>query len=274
MKIFSALLVSACIMLSGCISLVERTGNFLGGKSEKEIARYVNGEKNGTRLSVIRRDDGGEALAIVPESFPALRFNAVLSGDGGGFYLTSLSYIASSVSGWNEFTLELSGTGTFTPNGAGGILRFDRSLEKLRIAEGRIRLNDTRLSGSQALTALRNREERIAAMVLWMSVQNAPSFTGQKSFEAYFKPLLFPELVSRKKRPASYTEEGAKWIRADNVRWNKTYTLAVFPEELWSLRDSGAMLRDWEEASAWIYLEYSWESLLESFYTETAFTAK
>jgi hypothetical protein len=46
----------------------------------------------------------------------------------------------------------------------------------------------------------------------------------------------------------------------------------VFPEALRPLRDSGAMLRDWEEASAWIYLEYSWESLLESFYTERDFT--
>jgi hypothetical protein len=195
-----------------------------------------------------------------------------MSGDGGAFYLNSLSFIASSVSGWNEFTLELLGTGTFIRNGEGGTLRFEKPLEKLNIVEGRIRLNDTRLSGGEALSALRNREERITAIALWMLSQNAPAFTGQEHFEAYFKPLLFPELVSRKKRPASYTETGADWIRADAVRWNKTYTLTVFPEELRPLRDSGALLRDWEEASAWIYLAYNWESLLESFYTETAFT--
>ncbi|MDR0390100.1 MAG: hypothetical protein LBH73_08515 [Spirochaetaceae bacterium] len=272
MKTPAAFFVLAFVVLSGCTSLVEKTGNFFSGRNEKEIARYVHGGKNGTRLSFVRQSDGGEVLVIVPQAFPALRFKALSSGDEGAFYISSLSFIASSVSGWNEFTLELLGTGTFTLNQEGGTLRFDPVLERLRIVEGRIKLNDSRLTGDQALGALRNREERIAAIRSWMISRNAPAFTGQESFEEYFKPLLFPELVSRKKRPPSYTEEDAAWVRADGVRWNQSYTLAMFPEELRPLRDSGAMLRDWEEASAWIYLEYSWESLLESFYTERDFT--
>jgi hypothetical protein len=39
----------------------------------------------------------------------------------------------------------------------------------------------------------------------------------------------------------------------------------VFPEALWEYRNSAAMLRDWEEALPWIYMEYSWDYIINSF---------
>jgi hypothetical protein len=89
-------------------------------------------------------------------------------------------------------------------------------------------------------------------------------FKDWKEFENYWKPRLFPELVSKKKRPPEWTGGAVRQVRADSVKWNQEYTEILFPEELWELRNSGAMLRDWEETLAWIYLEYSWDSVFSS----------
>jgi hypothetical protein len=94
---------------------------------------------------------------------------------------------------------------------------------------------------------------------------NSLIFSNQKEFENHWKRRLFPELVSAKARPADYSTENAEWGRADSVNWNRTYTEHLFPEELWEYRNSGALLRDWEEALPWIYMEYSWDSIIDSF---------
>jgi len=95
------------------------------------------------------------------------------------------------------------------------------------------------------------------------STDNAPK--GQKidDFEKYWKPVLFPEMVSKRKRPAGWLQEGDVFLRSEDIRWNTGYTERVFSEELRPVRNSGTLLRDWEEALSWIYLEYEWESIKE-----------
>ncbi|MDR3168006.1 MAG: hypothetical protein LBT93_08680 [Treponema sp.] len=39
----------------------------------------------------------------------------------------------------------------------------------------------------------------------------------------------------------------------------------------WEFRNSGALLRDWEEALLWIYFEYEREQFIESFQGELIF---
>jgi subtilase family serine protease len=89
-------------------------------------------------------------------------------------------------------------------------------------------------------------------------------FSSRNDFEDYWKPRLFPELVSNRKRPPEYTANTGGWVRADSVSWNSAYTEFLCPEELWELRNSGALLRDWEEALPWIYMEYSWDYIIKS----------
>jgi hypothetical protein len=193
----------------------------------------------------------------------------------GNFYLSTLEYLGGTLSGWNEFTMELSAECSFSARLTDlGFLSLKSSLDPIGISAGKIRRSDSRLSGEDALASLRNRYDRIKALAEWMKRQEGfpvAAMGDQKSFEAYWKPILFPELVPRGKRPAAinspravWQEEGARWALAEDIRWNVTYTEKLLDEELQPLRNSGALLRDWEEAPAWIYLEYAWGSIEEA----------
>jgi hypothetical protein len=89
-------------------------------------------------------------------------------------------------------------------------------------------------------------------------------FASLEVFEAYWQPLLVPEIAGAKERPVIW-EQGAETKRGEGVAWNSKYTASMFPQDLWELRDSGALLRDWEEASAWIYLVYDQGYIIEHF---------
>jgi hypothetical protein len=95
------------------------------------------------------------------------------------------------------------------------------------------------------------------------------AFSSQAEFEAHWRGFLFPELVSPKKRPPSWSGEDPEWVTGEDVRWNSGYTRSVFPEALWGVRNSGTLLRDWEEAAAWIYLEFEWDRIIASLTKET-----
>jgi hypothetical protein len=99
--------------------------------------------------------------------------------------------------------------------------------------------------------------------------ENAPEGMNRSGFEQYWKPVLLPEMASRKKRPPDWKQEGDSFVWAEDVRWNTGYTERVFPEELRPVRNSGTLLRDWEEAINWIYWEYEWESIVQALARET-----
>jgi hypothetical protein len=200
------------------------------------------------------------------EALPTLRLLGSEPDAEGNFSLISLEFLCPNLSGWNEFSWELSGSGTFR-DGEEAFLRLDGEAELLDLASGKIRRDSARITGEQAAAALRNRQERINALVEWMKARqegDVGPFANQDEFEAYWKPVLFPELARAKSRPPEWTLEGAVWVRGEDVRWNTAYTEAVFPEQLRQVRNSGTMLRDWEEAAAWVYLQYEWDRILKS----------
>jgi hypothetical protein len=265
LPVFPVLLLIGC--LSGCLSLVEKAGRVLDGAAfeEKTLARYRTGRGGpfpAAEIREVRRRGTGPALVVTLENFPALELRLV-PAEGGGFHYRSLHYLGGGISGWNEFTQDLSGAAAFTAGGEGA--RFSGAgPEAALIAAGKIRRGDRRITGDEALTVLRNRHERILALVEWMKEQ-APgrNFTDRKQFVNYWKPILLPEKVPGKRRPPGWRKEDARWVRAEGVRWNTAYTAALFPESLRPLRDSGALLRDWEEAFEWIYHEFAWDRIGE-----------
>jgi hypothetical protein len=142
------------------------------------------------------------------------------------------------------------------------VLVFSGPPEPVQISSGKIRRSESRITGSEALTSLRNRHERILALTEWMrGREGTPAFFNHQAFENYWRPILLPETVSKNQRPPEYNTKNARWARAEDLRWNVVYTESLFPEELWILRNSGALLRDWEEALEWIYGEYSWKKI-------------
>ena len=277
---YSAVLIFFAFLAAGCAGMVQKGGELLEGTAfeEKTLALYQSvgkavGKDNEEKFEIreMLLKDGQEVIEITSSKWPGLAIRGSMPGAGGNMELRELRFLSSHVYGWNEFSLDLVGTAVFSVSGkVVGLLRIPGEVERVQISSGRIRLKSSRLTGAEALTSLRNRRERILAVTEWMrqsqqtGLQEQSVFASQKEFENYWKPRLFPELVSGKKRPSEYTAKNAEWGRADSVRWNRSYTKILFPEELWELRNSGALLRDWEEALPWIYMEYSWNDIIST----------
>ena len=263
------------LFLSGCISLVEKSGQVLDGSAfaEKKTASYTAQKKNGAAADVEileLRDKAGESSILISlNEYPVMKLRGTMPDTGGEFHLKALEYLGGSVSGWNEYTLELSGTGKLLLGENEAILSIPAPPQAVQISQGRIHRFDTRITGNDALTSLKNRRERILALTDWMGGrEGSPGGLSRKDFEKYWKPFLLPEMVSNNKRPPNWRQEGDLWVKAEDIRWNTTYTERVFPEELWQVRNTGTLLRDWEEALSWIYLEYEWENIIGLLSTE------
>ncbi|MDR1095588.1 MAG: hypothetical protein LBL31_04310 [Spirochaetaceae bacterium] len=192
-----------------------------------------------------------------------------LSGDSyrGGIAVDEaagkLSYSQAFYRGWLEFTADyIADEGIVT------------------ITRGALKRDDTVITGTEALGILQNRLDRIDALAAWMAQSGyARPFAGRKDFEEYWRAILLPETVSRKKRPARFAAEAAT-VPAEGYQWNTAYTAFLFPlndknekedkeekevqeektspqnAELAKMRDSGALLRDFEEAVPWIEFQY------------------
>jgi len=289
----SLFIVHCSLLFCTCAVLTEKTGQVLEGTvfKEKTLERYATAGKE-LALRRVRYRKDGEGWVLELKAWPTLKFhfNEISGGNSGtgndtgngSFIPVSCSFQGSALSGWNEFTLDLAGEITITKTGENDLLTALGSIETIDISGGRIRRGDARLSGSEALAALRSRRERIEALTEWMrgyieSAGEPPDFSrqkdGQKAFEKYWKPVLLPEICSAGKRPDLYKHnlEGAQWVKAEDVRWNTSYTAVIFPEDLRILRDSGSVLRDWEEAASWIYLTYEWDAIIQIITRENHF---
>ena len=264
------------ISFCSCSSIVQKGGELLdaGSPSEMKFATYRSAAEDKSamvELRELKRDEGRWVIEFSSRRWPGLTICAGMPSGRGDFELFEARILSSHIHGWNEFNLGIMGEGSFyNPVKRGGVLLIDEEVERIQISSGSIRLKSNRITGDAALTSLRNRRERILALTGWMASQTDNNgekavFQSKKDFEKYWKPLIFPELVLKSRRPPEYKADNAEWRRADSVKWNLTYTEGVFPEGLWEYRNSGAMMRDWEEALPWIYMEYSWDFIISSF---------
>lgn len=270
------------LILGACSSLMQKTGKLLDGSAarEKTVQVFENREAGfagkGVRLSIIRnKKENRDFLAIELGAFPTLRLRGSVPDPAGRFSLEAVDFLSPNLNGWNEFTRDLTGEGSFRNESSAGFLVIQGETEFLDISAGRIRRNDSRLTGEEALTALRNRQARVDALNGWMDAYLAGNdrgrtFQNQDAFEKYWRRILFPEMLSSRKRPPEWAaaagqgNEGEVWQTGEDVRWNRNYTALMFPEELQALRNSGTMLRDWEESLSWIYYQFEWDSIIES----------
>jgi hypothetical protein len=281
MRLWGAALLVFLFSTAGCTTVIQKAGEVIDGSAfaEKETAVYRTGGKQrrrektpapgsgaGILVETLSRKKGEDRIAIGIDALPTLRLVGSAPDAAGNFSLIALEFLCPNLSGWNEFSRELAGSGVFRA-GEEAVLRLDGEAELLDITGGKIRRNSTRIVGDQAASALRNRQERIQALVDWMKTRqegDGGPFASQEEFENYWEPVLFPEMVRAKSRPPEWTTEGAVWVRGEGVRWNAAYTETRFPEELRPARDSGTLLRDWEEAAAWVYLQYEWDHIMEA----------
>ncbi|MDR0494049.1 MAG: hypothetical protein LBG95_00255 [Treponema sp.] len=259
----------AVLLLGGCVSLVEKTGQVVDGSAfaEKKTAAY---RADGMEINEMRSKAGERSVLITLKKFPAIKLRGSAPDETGAFFFTSLDYLGGNTHGWNEYRLDLSGSGNLVLGETSAALSVYDEIETVEITSGRIKRYDTRITGNDALSSLRNRRERILVLTEWMNGrEDAPETKDAADFEKYWKPVLFPEMVKKKTRPEGWQREGDQWERAEDIRWNTSYTQRILPEILWSIRNSGTMLRDWEEALEWIYVEHEWSRITEMLTKET-----
>jgi hypothetical protein len=272
-KTFNTVIMLLCagftpLLCGNCASLVEKSGRLLDGSAsaEKITAIYTTANVPGNEaveIQIIRNKAGEYSFLLLLKKHPAIKLRGSMPDEKNEFYLTSLDYLGGNRHGWNEYRLDLFGTGNLTLGETSAVISFHPEIQPVQISSGRIRRYDTLITGGDALTNLRNRRERITAVVEWMASLNNPQEQSLDEFDKYRKPLLFPEMTAKKQRHKDWRQEGDILVRAEGILWNTSYTERVFPEELWNVRNSGTMLRDWEEALEWIYFEYEWEKIKE-----------
>jgi hypothetical protein len=269
-------MLTCLLICSGCTSVVEKAGQFLEGSGFAGKTLGVYRAAAGIEIRYLHAKKGDpdtEKLAVSLSGYPGVYFWISAPDAEGRVFLEELHFLGSSYTGWNQFTLELAGEARLILQRNSALWQGQGPIERGQISWGKIRRNHKLLSGEEALTALRNRYTRIAALTEWMHTQeDLPDFSSSEDFGAYWKPLLMPELAPRKQRPSGWTTEDASWVRGEQVAWNRHYTEQIFPETLWVLRNSGALLRDWEEAFSWIYLDYQWDKILQSISQEYILT--
>jgi hypothetical protein len=274
---------------------MEKTGRVLDGSAfaEKTEAVYENKEAGfagrGVRVSRKRaRAQDREYILIEFAAFPTLRLRASPPGGDHRIVLEALEFFSPSLDGWNVFTREISGEGRFKDEWYTAFLAIPRAPELLDISAGRVSRGGARIAGDEALTALRNRGERIEELVLWMASRLegeglSAGFESQGAFEKFWTPILFPETLPAKKRPPGWAAAGqqgsrrqgrrqGRWQRGEEISWSVDYTEALFPpgpaESLRPVRDSGTLLRDWEEALPWIFYQFEWDAIIGSLSSE------
>jgi hypothetical protein len=274
MKIRLCAIIFLSALFGGCVSLMEKSGQALDGSAfaEKTVAVYRTAKNTSTAMEIreVRNKAGEHSVIIMPGNYPAIKLRGSVPDENGEFHLTSLDYLGGNTNGWNEYRLEISGSGNMRLGGNSASFSIYPEVETFQISSGKIRRFDTRIIGTEALAGLNNRRERIIAVADWMKGGGGASPTADRdAFEDYWKPVLLPELVSRSKRPADWQREGDQWNRAEDIRWNTSYTERVFPELLREIRNTGTMLRDWEEALEWLFVEYEWDRITGMFSHET-----
>jgi hypothetical protein len=301
MRIVPALVFQAVftvlLVFSGCSTLMEKAGQVLDGSAfaEKTEAAYENSEAGfsggGVRVSRNRvTAQDREYILIEFAAFPTLGIRASVPDRNHRIVLESLEFFSPNRDGWNVFSREISGEGRFKDEWYTAFLVIPQAPEVLDIAAGRILRGGVRITGDEALTALRNREERIAALVTWMASrlegEGSPSgFKDEGAFADFWEPILFPEMVPAKKRPPEWAApewaapewtagggRGGRWQRGEDIAWSVDYTEALFPpetaENLRPVRNSGTLLRDWEEALPWIFYQFEWDAIIASLSSE------
>jgi hypothetical protein len=246
LNIVAAILIFS-VLFSQCSTMIQKSGEFLEGGAidEKTLTLYRSSGKPSSELRIVLNENSSREVVISSDVYPGIKICGNIRPGGSIFTVTRLEFISSHIHGWSEFTMDLAGEGCLIENNEKRTLLLSKPIEAFEISSGRIRYKETRIAGSEALTSLRNRRERILALVEWMDSRIGRfDFTSEKHFERYWKNILFPELALKNNRPPEYNENDAEWVRASDIMWNVNYTKQLFPEELWELRNSGALLRD------------------------------
>jgi len=197
----------------------------------------------------------------------------------------SLYFFTNWSNGWTESELEASGQLIFKKN------ENDKykcivieEIELLDVKTASIKFFDDYYFGDKAKRNVKNKLDRINSINNFLKEkENIPYFKSlktrdknQKSYISSTYELFFPELTLNSPYINKNSEYKIKSLKEDTVLeetilWNKRYTRDIFPENLQPIRDSGSLLRDYEESVELFFMDYNIHYYINNILPELTF---
>jgi hypothetical protein len=164
------------------------------------------------------------------------------------FYIERFEYLDKWPNGWTEGIHEASGIILFQKQGDNWEAIVREEIEIWDIVKGEIRYFNDYYRDNKGLGKVKNRMERIRAL---------NDFIKESGFPEYFGSL-------KKETPS-----GLEFIKTiKNFLFDKS---TVYPDTLQNIKESGTVMRDFEEASGLMYMEYNMEYFLKKVLPDSAF---
>ena len=239
--------------------------------------------ERGLTVELMPPETGSESVRIRGDSIEGATFtgSARLTADGRILSLTAMRWFSNWANGWTEAHLPVTGELLLSPHGREWSLSVVQPPRLGDPVAASIRYFDDYLSGERGREEFAHRWDRILAVVSvlkqrlqerWFEYTAAPWQPGRPSqamsFEEAARKFLFPELYGYADPPP----RDSRSVRSESISWNVDYTAANFPENLHAVRNSGTMLRDFEECPGLWRLAYCLDELWGRRIGETSFT--
>ena len=216
-----------------------------------------------------RRNAGMVLIAPLQEDLIHALFQNQAGGELNGNFETLYQFMNWD-NGWSEYEQNVIGKFKLSYTSEGWHFQLAGPLELADLKNAAIRAGDKTWRGDRALGLMRNRSNRIDAVVSFIadklpevSDPSQEAWSRDKSwfipaFKQQLQALLVPEMVDPANRPPTWKEPIKRSDYAESVVWSRDYSESVFPKELVEIRQSGTILRDWEESTPLIYGRWRW----------------
>lgn len=255
------------LTISGDLALSSPDGSFVLRPAKDRNARLF-------LILQCRRNAGLELIAPSDQT----TIEAIFKPEGSGeirLSFTRLYQFMNWEHGWSEYQQNVLANFSLKYDSDGWHMTLVEPAELADFQEAAIKNGEKILRGDRALSIIRNRNDRIEALVAF-AAERIPAEASTKgevwsiqkswvgpSFKNDLKTFLFPELIDRKLRPSPWKEPISHNNYAEGIHWNRDYSEALLPVNLVEIRQSGTLLRDWEEALAMIYARWRWPSTID-----------
>ncbi|HOL57988.1 MAG TPA: hypothetical protein PLD75_10575 [Spirochaetota bacterium] len=264
--------ILVCFLLISCSTLVKS---------------YKNNEKNSidlTKVEIRENKKGNKWIEIKSKIINPIVFIGNFNIDETGdidIYINAMKFLATWPNGWTEGEASVYARLKLIKEDDYYRCKVEENFQFFEITKGAIRYQDDYYYDEKGLTNVKNKFDRIMALNEFLKNNNnmpeffyTPIFKSKygESYKERVERILFPEFFSDsiiyKDPEFKITDPSNDLVLAETILWNKKYTDKIFPEHLRNIRNSGTMLRDFEETIELCFAEYNLKYFFEKFLPE------
>jgi hypothetical protein len=161
--------------------------------------------------------------------------------------------------GWTEASFEAEGELSLVPGGDSWAIVVDRAPAIGKPGSASIRLYGDYFVGDKALGLFSRRWDRIKTEAELLKQRFPDEWRDTDKFRRGVRAFLFPELYGYAKAGAPPPGPDHGVSVGESIHWDTDYSASAFPETLREIRNSGTMLRDFEESLGLWRLWFRWD---------------